>query len=93
MAHIDALDGLEIEGKAIILNTTEGPELVSWDKLDVHADVDAVAQGLTGLQTSMEAELAMLRARVEELEDQARAAGADKTEAPAKASTSKAAAK
>jgi len=33
MTHIDAFTGEELAGKAVILNTTEGPEFVSADSL------------------------------------------------------------
>jgi hypothetical protein len=64
--HTDHVTGQPIEGKAYILQTTEGPEIVAPETLlnitDLTAAVEALAADVVGALT----------ARVEELETQLR---------------------
>ncbi|MFC9596274.1 hypothetical protein ACFTUC_41595 [Streptomyces sp. NPDC056944] len=91
--HTDSVTGQPIEGKAIILQTTEGHDIVSPDTLYSVFDLSAAVEGL------MADALGVLTARVEELEEQLRelksAAPTAAEEEPAAAGTTarKAAAK
>jgi hypothetical protein len=92
--HTDHVTGQPIEGKAYVIQSTEGPEIVAPETLlnitDLTAAVEAMAEDVLGVLT----------ARVEELEERVRDLTADKssegdvTETPAAStSTRKAAAK
>jgi transcription elongation GreA/GreB family factor len=82
--HTDSWTGEAIEGKAVILNTTEGPELIDHRALHVRADVNELGAAVQGLADRTADQLAALQARIEELEEQLRSVDVVPTEpAPA----------